>query len=73
MGQPTVGVARLRVVPEKVDGRPGGRDHRGGSPGSADMIPLEARGDTSRSIQDSGGDEGGKESVQCGRRCRDLI
>ena len=48
MGQRTVGVARLRVVPEKADRRPGGRDQRRGTPDSADTIPLEAGDDTGR-------------------------
>ena len=48
MGRPTVSVTRLREVPEKTDGFPGGRDHRRGTPGGVDMIPLEAQEDTSR-------------------------
>ena len=32
-----------QVVPEKADGRPGGRDLRRGSPDSVDMSTLEAR------------------------------
>ena len=43
-----MGMARLRGVAEKADGRPGGGCHRIGTPGSADMIPPEARVDTSR-------------------------
>ena len=35
-----------QVVPEKTDGRPGGRDLRRGSPDSVDIIPLEAWEDT---------------------------
>ena len=48
MERRTVGVARLRVVPEKADIRPGGRDQRRGTPESADTIPLEAGDDTAR-------------------------
>ena len=43
MGRPAVGMARLRVVPEKADGRPGGRDHRRSPPGSVDRTLLEVR------------------------------
>ena len=42
MERRTMGVARLRVVPEKADRRPGGRDQRRGTPDSADAIPLES-------------------------------
>ena len=48
MERRTVGVARLRVVPEKADRRPGGRDQRRGTPDSADTIPLEVGDDTGR-------------------------
>ena len=48
MERRTVGVARLRAVPEKADRRPGGRDQRRGTPDSADATPLEAGDDTSR-------------------------
>ena len=36
------------MVPEKAGRRSGGRDHRRGTPDSADMTPLKAREDTSR-------------------------
>ena len=50
-----MGVARLRVVPEKADGRPGGRDHRRGTPDSAHTISLEARENISRERAGHGG------------------
>ena len=42
-----MGKARLRVVSGKAPGRLGERDHRIDRPGSADIIPPEARGDVS--------------------------
>ena len=42
MERRTMGVARLRVVPEKADRRPGERDQRRGTPDSAGAIPLES-------------------------------
>ena len=44
----TAGVVRLRVLPEKADRRPVGRDQRRGTPDSADTILLEAGDDTGR-------------------------